>query len=160
MVTGLGAVTPLGLGATTLHDRWAAGEVGIAEGAGACAEFRPGEHLSVKEVRRLDRFAQFAVVAANEAILDAKLPEDEDFKERVGSVLGTGIGGIITFWQQSIKANEFGTWARTSPFFIPMLMSNAATAHISMRFGFRGPFFSAGSACASANDAVAVAYNY
>lgn len=123
-------------------------------------DFAPEEVIGKKEIRRLDRFAQFALVAAHEAITDAALPDDDTFKERTGSVLGTGIGGIITFWQQSIKANEYGTWSRTSPFFIPMLMSNAATAHISMRYGFHGPIFSAGSACASANDAVAVAYNY
>jgi 3-oxoacyl-[acyl-carrier-protein] synthase II len=172
VVTGVGAVTPIGNTASDFWNRLIAGESGVApitafdasdfttRFAAEVKDFAPEAVVGKKEARRLDRFAQFAVVAAQEAITDAQLPEDDAFKERVGSVLGTGIGGIITFWQQSIKANEYGTWSRTSPFFIPMLMSNAATAHISMRHGFRGPFFSAGSACASANDAVAVAYNY
>ena len=71
VVTGMGAVTPLGIGAATLHDRWAAGEVGIADGSAACREFDPKDHLSVKEARRLDRFAQLAVIAAGEAIAQA-----------------------------------------------------------------------------------------
>jgi len=67
LVTGLGAVTPLGVGAAHLHERWAAGVCGIEDRAGACRDFDPAEHLSVKEVRRLDRFSQFALVAAGEA---------------------------------------------------------------------------------------------
>ena len=71
VVTGLGAVTPLGVGAAPLHDRWADGEVGIVDGAGACRDFEPKDFLSVKEVRRLDRFSQLALVAADEAIAQA-----------------------------------------------------------------------------------------
>ena len=97
----------------------------------------------------MDRFTQFAFVAAREAIADAKLPDDEEFKARVGGVIGTGIGGIITFWLNSDKANENGTWSKVTPFFIPMLMANAAPAHISMAYGYHGPFFAAASACAS-----------
>ncbi len=107
----------------------------------------------------MDRFTQFAFVAAREAIEDAKLPDDEAFKQRVGGVVGTGIGGIITFWLNSDKANENGTWSKVTPFFIPMLMANAAPAHISMAFGYQGPFFAAASACASGNDALVTAYN-
>jgi 3-oxoacyl-(acyl-carrier-protein) synthase len=66
-ITGIGAITPLGVGAASLHERWAAGECGIVDGAGACTAFEPGDHLSTKEVRRLDRFSQFALVAAGEA---------------------------------------------------------------------------------------------
>jgi len=75
-------------------------------------------------------------------------------------VLGTGIGGILTFWHNSDIANKNGTWSKVTPFFIPMLMANASGAHISMYFGYRGPFFSAASACASGNDAIITAYNY
>ena len=106
----------------------------------------------------MDRFAQFAAVAAAEAIADAALPDDEATKERVGAVLGSGIGGILTFWQESERAAVAQSWARCSPFFIPMLMANAGPAHISMAHGFRGPIFSVASACASANDAMAIAY--
>jgi 3-oxoacyl-[acyl-carrier-protein] synthase II len=172
VVTGLGAVTPLGNTRDEFWRRLVAGESGVAPiGAFDASDFstrfaaevrdlHAEELLGKKEARRLDRFAQFAMIAAREAIDDAKLPTDDAFKERVGSVLGTGIGGILTFWQNSEIANKNGTWSRVTPFFIPMLMANAAPAHISMAFGFKGPFFSAASACASGNDAIAVAYNY
>jgi 3-oxoacyl-[acyl-carrier-protein] synthase II len=172
VVTGLGSITPIGNSTGEFWRRLVAGESGVGpitafdaadfatRFAAEVKDFTPDEIVGKKEARRLDRFAQFAIAAAHEAIADAGLPEDEEFKNRVGAVLGTGIGGIITFWQQSIKAAELGTWAKTSPFFIPMLMGNAAPANISMRHGFRGPVFAASSACASANDAIAVAYNY
>jgi 3-oxoacyl-[acyl-carrier-protein] synthase II len=172
VVTGLGAVTPLGNTRDEFWRRLVAGESGVgpitaydASGfttriAAEVKDFAPEGRLGKKDARRLDRFTQFAVVASIEAIEDAKLPDDDEFSSQVGAVIGTGIGGINTFWQQSIKANEQGTWARTSPFFIPMLMSNAAPAHVSMRYGFRGPVFAVASACASANDAIVAAYNY
>ena len=172
VVTGLGAVTPLGNTTADFWRRLIAGESGVGpitafdsadfttHFAAEVKDFAPEDILGKKETRRLDRFAQLALVAAHEAILDANFPDDVEFKEHVGAVLGTGIGGINTFWIQSIRAAELGTWSKVSPFFIPMLMSNAAPAHISMRYGFKGPFFSAGSACASGNDAAAVAYNY
>lgn len=172
VVTGLGSITPIGNSTAEFWRRLVAGESGVGpitafdaadfatRFAAEVKDFTPDELIGKKEARRLDRFAQFAIAAAYEAIADAGLPDDEEFKAKVGAVLGTGIGGIITFWQQSIKAAELGTWAKTSPFFIPMLMGNAAPANISMRHGFRGPVFAASSACASANDAVAVAYNY
>ena len=101
VVTGLGAVTPMGVGAAALYERWLAGECGIVDGAGACTDFEPGELLSVKEVRRLDRFSQFALVAAAEALADAgwdgEIPYDP---MRVGCILATGIGGIQTIENQ------------------------------------------------------------
>jgi 3-oxoacyl-[acyl-carrier-protein] synthase II len=172
VVTGLGAVTPIGNNRQDFWQNCVAGESGVGpitafdadlfatRIAAEVKDFRPEDLLGRKDARRMDRFTQFAVVAGAEAIADANLPDDADFKARVGSVLGTGIGGIITFWLNSEKASENGTWAKVSPFFIPMLMSNAQAAHISMRHGFRGPIFSAGSACASGNDAIITAYNY
>ena len=101
VVTGLGAVTPLGLGAATLHDRWAAGEVGITEGVGACREFEAKDHLSIKEARRLDRFAQLAVVAAGEALAEAGWGEEAPYDPmRIGCILATGIGGQSTIETQ------------------------------------------------------------
>ncbi|MBV8490327.1 MAG: beta-ketoacyl-ACP synthase II, partial [Candidatus Eremiobacteraeota bacterium] len=93
------------------------------------------------------------------AIEDAKLPDDPEFKKQVGGVIGTGIGGIITFWLNSDIANKNGTWSKVTPFFIPMLMANAGTAHVSMAYGFQGPHFATASACASGNDAICTAYN-
>src|SRR6185437_12893633 len=93
VITGVGAVTPLGVGASALHSRWAEGEVGIVDGAGACSDFEPKEFLSVKEIRRLDRFSQLALVAAAEAIdqagWDGEIPYDP---MRVGCIVATGIG--------------------------------------------------------------------
>ena len=172
VVTGLGAVTPTGNTRDEFWRRTIAGESGIGpitafdaglfttRIAGEVKDFRPEELIGRKEARRLDRFSQFAIVAGREAIEDARLPDDPELKQRTGAVVGTGIGGIITFWLNSEKANENGTWSKVTPFFIPMLMSNAAPAHISMTYGFKGPVFATGSACASANDAICVAYNY
>ena len=171
-MTGLGGVTPLGNTVDEFWRRLISGESGV--GPITCfdasdfttrfaAEVRDfdGEALIGKrEAKRMDRFSQYAFVAAREAIGDADLPADQEFKNRVGSVLGTGIGGILTFWHNSEIANRNGTWSKVTPFFIPMLMANAAPAHISMQYGFRGPFFSAASACASANDAIVTAYNF
>ncbi len=172
VVTGLGAVTPLGNTRDEFWRRLVAGESGIGpitafdaapfttRIAGEVKDFDVEDLIGRKESRRMDRFTHFAFVAAREAIEDAKLPDTPEFKEKVGAIVGTGIGGIITFWQQSIRAQEVGNWSKTSPFFIPMLMTNAAPGHISMAYGYHGPFFSTGSACASANDAIVVAYNY
>ncbi len=165
-------MTPLGNTRAEFWRRLIAGESGVGpitafdasdfvtQIAAEVKDFQPDELLGRKEARRMDRFTQFAVVAAREAIEDAKLPQDEAFKQRVGAVLGTGIGGITTFWINSEKANVYGTWSKVTPFFIPMLMANAEAAHISMQHGFKGPIFSAASACASANDAIVTAYNF
>jgi 3-oxoacyl-[acyl-carrier-protein] synthase II len=172
VVTGLGAVTPLGNTREEFWRRLVAGESGVGpitafdasdfptRFAAEIKDFDAEALLGRREARRMDRFSQYALVAAREAIEDAQLPQDQEFKNKVGAVLGTGIGGILTFWHNSDIANKNGTWAKVTPFFIPMLMANASAAHISMQFGFRGPFFSAASACASANDAIVTAYNY
>src|ERR1700733_1148534 len=96
-VTGVGAVSPLGVGAPALLERWLAGASGVRDGEAPCADFVPGEFLSTKEARRADRFTQLALAAASEAIADAgwqtELPYDA---RRVGCLIGTGIGGIVT----------------------------------------------------------------
>ena len=172
VVTGLGAVTPMGNTRDEFWRRLIAGESGVGpitafdasdfstRFAAEVKDFDAEGLLGKREVKRMDRFSQYAVVAAREAIEDAALPMNAEFKNRVGSVLGTGIGGILTFWHSSEVANKNGTWAKVTPFFIPMLMANAAPAHISMQYGFRGPFFTTSSACASGNDAIVCAYNF
>ena len=127
--------------------------------AGEVKDFNADELIGKKESRRMDRFSQYALAAAIEAIADAALPEDQAFRDNVGAVIGSGIGGIQTFWYESEKAKQNGNWVKTSPFFIPSLMANAAPAQISMRYGFRGGLFSIASACASANDAIVTAYH-
>ncbi len=154
VITGLGAITPLGVGARTLHEQWAAGVCGIVDGAGAASEFEPSDHLSVKEVRRLDRFAQFAVVAAEEALGEAGwldgLPYDP---LRVGCVVASGIGGIQTVIAQHNVLRDKGA-KLVSPLGIPQLMGNAATAAVSMKYGLRGQSFGIVSACSAGAHAI------
>jgi 3-oxoacyl-[acyl-carrier-protein] synthase II len=171
VVTGLGAVTPLGNTYAEFWRRLIAGDCGVGpitvfdasafstQIAAEVKDFDAEGLVGKKESRRMDRFSQYAMAAAKEAIVDASLPQDQAFKDRVGAIIGTGIGGIQTFWYEAEKAKQNGNWVKTSPFFIPMLMANAAPAHISMAHGYRGPVFSAASACASANDAISTAYN-
>jgi len=157
VITGLGAVTPLGVGVDALFDRWAAGECGILDGAGACTDFEPSELLSVKEVRRLDRFSQFALVAAAEAVGGAGWDGEPPYDPfRTGCVVATGIGGIQTVENQLDIQRERGA-GRMSPLGIPAQMSNAAAAAISMKYGLKGQAFAVGSACSSGAHAIGTA---
>ncbi len=154
VITGVGAVTPLGVGATTLVERWAAGECGIADGFGRCDEFEPTDVLTRKEARRADRFTQLAVSAADEAIDAAgwadELPYDAG---RIGCVIGTGIGGLGSLEQQQDVLRDRGAKA-VSPLAVPMLMGNAAAAAVAMRSGFHGGSFGVMSACAAGAHAI------
>ena len=154
LVTGVGAVTPLGVGADSLIDRWAAGEVGIADGVGRCSDYEATDHLSKKEVRRQDRFTQLAVVAADEALAGAgwadELPVDPD---RVGCVIGTGIGGLGSLEREQGVLWEKGPKA-ISPLAVPQLMGNAAAAAVAMRHGIHGHSFGVMSACAAGAHAI------
>ena len=154
VVTGLGAVTPLGIGAKPLHERWAAGEVGIVDGAGSCTDFEPKEFLSVKEIRRLDRFSQLASVAADEAIAqagwDGELPYDP---MRVGCIIATGIGGIETVEVQHDIMRDRGA-KMVSPLGIPLYMPNAGAAAVSMKHGLQGQMYGLVSACSGGAHAI------
>jgi 3-oxoacyl-[acyl-carrier-protein] synthase II len=154
VVTGLGAVTPLGVGADVLHDRWAQGIVGIADGAGRSSDFEPADHLSVKEARRLDRFSQFALVAAGEAIAQAGWLDGQPYDPlRVGCVVATGIGGQWTIETQLDVMRERGE-RMVSPLGIPQYMPNAAAAAITMKHHLQGQSYQVGSACASGAHAL------
>jgi len=157
VVTGVGAVTPLGIGARTLYERWRAGVSGIQDGVGAATEFDPTEHLSIKEARRADRFSQFAMVASDEALEEAgwseQLPYDAD---RIATLIGTGIGGIGTLEANHKLLLEKGPKA-VSPLSIPLLMGNSASAAVSMRHGLRGQSFATLSACAAGAHAIGTA---
>jgi 3-oxoacyl-[acyl-carrier-protein] synthase II len=154
VVTGVGAVTPLGVGADVLYERWAAGECGILDGAGACTDFEPSELLSVKEIRRLDRFSQLALVAAGEAVADAGWDGGMAYDPlRVGCVVSTGIGGIQTIELQHDVLRDRGP-ARMSPLGIPAQMPNAAAAAVSMKYGLKGQMYSVVSACSSGAHAI------
>jgi 3-oxoacyl-[acyl-carrier-protein] synthase II len=157
VITGVGAVTPLGIGARTLYERWAAGECGIVDGVGACSEFEPGDFLSVKEARRLDRFSQLAIVAAAEALKQAGWEGRPPYDPlRVGCVIATGIGGIHTIESQHDVLRERGP-KMLSPLGIPQFMPNAAAAAVSMRHGLRGQTYGVVSACSGGAHAIGCA---
>jgi 3-oxoacyl-[acyl-carrier-protein] synthase II len=154
VVTGVGAVTPLGVGAPALHERWARGDCGIVDGAGACSEFEPKEFLSVKEVRRLDRFSQLVVVAAGEALAQAGWHDELPYEPfRTACVIATGIGGLETLELQRDVMRERGA-KMVSPLGIPQYMPNAGAAAVAMKHGLRGQTYGIVSACSSGAHAV------
>jgi 3-oxoacyl-[acyl-carrier-protein] synthase II len=154
VITGMGAVTPLGVGAEALHGRWADGEVGIVDGAGACSDFEPKEFLSVKEIRRLDRFSQLALVAAGEAIAQAGWDGEKPYDPmRIGCIVATGIGGIETVETQHDVMRDRGA-KMVSPLGIPQYMPNAGAAAVSMKYGLQGQMYGIVSACSSGGHAV------
>jgi 3-oxoacyl-[acyl-carrier-protein] synthase II len=157
LVTGVGAVTPLGIGARVLYERWSAGECAIHDGEAPCADFEPTDHLSVKEARRADRFTQLAIVACAEAMVESGWEEELPCEaDRIGCVIGTGIGGIGTIVDGQDILREKGA-ERVSPLSIPLMMSNAAAAALSLRHKLKGPSFAISSACASGAHAIGTA---
>lgn len=172
VITGLGAVTPIG---RCVKEYWEALCNGV-NGAGditrfdstkfrtriACEvkDFDPLQYFDRKEVRKLDLYTQFAVVASDEAILDANITKDNTDLDEVGVVFSSGIGGINSFYEEvSAYATGDGT-PRFNPFIIPKLLPDLAGGHISIKHGFRGPNFSTVSACASSANAIVEGYNY
>ena len=172
VVTGLGAVTPLG---NNVSDYWD-GLVNGASGAGpithfdaakfktqfACEVkgFDPEQYFERKEARKYDRYAQFAIAAAKESVEDAGFDLEKIDHNRVGVIFAAGIGGIATFEHEvgGFYASE-DKIPRFNPFFIPKMISDIAAGHISMMYGFRGPNFSTVSACASSTHAVGIAFD-
>ena len=157
VITGVGAVTPLGVGARGLHERWAAGETAFRDGEAPCADFDVTDFMTPKQARRADRATQLAVAAGDEALADAGwadgLPYDP---ELIGCVLGTGIGGISTIEGNQDSLRDKGPGS-VSPLAIPLMMSNAGSAAISLRHDLRGPVFSVVSACAAGSHAIGTA---
>src|SRR3984957_2046513 len=157
VVTGLGSVSPLGVGARALIERWIAGASGVQNGEAPCAEFDAGDFLSVKEARRADRFTQLALAAAAEALADAGWDRELPCApERIGCLIGTGIGGIATIEVNHASLTEKGVRGVT-PLAVPLMMGNAGSAAVSMRYGLRGPAFGVVSACAAGAHAIGTA---
>ncbi len=167
----MGAITPLG---NTLDEYWnnlVAGVSGAAPVTIFNAEkfktrfgcevknFEPTKYLDKKEARKLDRFAQFAVAASDEAMASAGLTRDNINPDRVGVVLGSGIGGLTTFQHEVADFATGDGTPRFSPFFIPKMILDIAAGHVSMRYNLRGPNFSVVSACASSTNAIMDAFN-
>ena len=171
VVTGLGALTPLG---KTVESYWQ----GLTDGVSGCDEIKQFDaskfktrfacevkdfdattYLDRKEARKIDRFSQFALIASDEAVKDAGITRDNVDPDRVGVIFGSGIGGLITFQEEVVNfANGDGT-PRFNPFFIPKMILDIAAGHISMRHGFRGPNFAVVSACASSTNAIIDAFD-
>jgi 3-oxoacyl-[acyl-carrier-protein] synthase II len=157
VITGVGAVTPLGVGARALHERWTAGTCAVRDGEAPCAEFDVTEFMTSKQARRADRSTQFAIAAGAEALADAGWDEELPYDpELIGCVLGTGIGGIETLENNHDVLRDSGP-ASVSPLAVPLMMSNAGSAALSLRFDLRGPVFSVVSACAAGSHAIGTA---
>ena len=157
VITGVGAISPLGVSADALIERWSAGDSGIEDGMGRCADFDPLRSMTKKQIHRSDRFTQLALGAAEEAVGQAGWTPDLPYApERIACIVGTGIGGIATFEIQYLTLQERGRDA-FSPFGIPMMMPNAASGAVAMRYGITGPNWCVASACAAAAHAIGTA---
>jgi 3-oxoacyl-[acyl-carrier-protein] synthase II len=172
VVTGLGALTPLG---NTVKEYWDNLEKGVSGAAPitkfdaskfktrfACEVkgFDVGKFIDRKDAKRMDLFCQYAVVSADDAIKDAGLNSEKVNKERVGVIWASGIGGLITFQEQVTEFAKGDGTPRFNPFFIPKMIIDLSAGQISMRHGFMGPNFSVVSACASSTNALIDAFNY
>jgi 3-oxoacyl-[acyl-carrier-protein] synthase II len=172
VVTGLGALTPIG---NTLLAYWEGLKNGTSGAAPitrfnaslfktkfACEikNFDIGNFMDRKEARKMDPFAQYAMVVVDEAIKDSQLPLAEINPNRVGVIWGSGIGGLLTF-QEEVKSYAKGDGTpRFNPFFIPKMIPDLSAGHISIKYGFRGPNFVTVSACASSTNAIYDAFTY
>ncbi|MEO8769264.1 MAG: beta-ketoacyl-ACP synthase II [Ferruginibacter sp.] len=171
VVTGLGAITPLG---RTVAEYWD----GLTNGVSGCdyikqfdvtkfktrfacevKDFEPTNYLDRKEARKMDRYCQFALIASDEAVKDAGISRENVNPERVGVIFASGIGGLITFQEEVINFASGDGTPRFNPFFIPKMILDIAAGQISMRHGFRGPNYAVVSACASSTNAIIDAFD-
>ncbi len=172
VVTGLGALTPIG---STLQQYWEGLKRGDS-GAAPITRFDPtqfktkfacevknfdvGNFMDRKEARKMDPFAQYAMVAVDEAVKDSKLPLQDLNLNRIGVIWGSGIGGLLTF-QEEVKTYAKGDGTpRFNPFFIPKMIPDLSAGHISIKYGFRGPNYVTVSACASSTNALYDAFTF
>jgi 3-oxoacyl-[acyl-carrier-protein] synthase II len=171
VVTGLGAITPIGNDVRSYWDALAKGK----SGAGPitrfdCSKFKTRfacevkdldvtPYLDKKDARRMDLFTQYALITSQQAIDDSALDLEKINLDRAGVIWGSGIGGLTSFFSEVIDYAKGDGTPRFSPFFIPMMIADIASGYISIRFGFRGPNYTTVSACASANNALVDAFN-
>lgn len=172
VITGIGALTPIGNTREEYWDGLKNGRSGAApitrfdaskfKTKFACEVkgFDVGNFIDRKEARKMDPFAQYAMVVADEAIKDSNLPLDQLNPDRVGVIWGSGIGGLLTF-QEEVKSFAHGDGTpRFNPFFIPKMIADLSAGHISIKYGFRGPNFTTVSACASSTNSIYDAFTY
>lgn len=172
VVTGIGALTPIGNTAPAYWEGLVKGVSGAApitrfdaskfKTRFACEVkgFDPMDFIEKREVRRMDAFSHYAIASAEEAIKDAGLVPERLDVDRVGVIWGSGIGGLLSFQEEVRNYVEGGGEPRFNPFFIPKMISDIAAGHISIRYGFRGPNYCTVSACASSTNALIDAFNY
>ncbi len=169
VITGMGILSPLGLDTKTTWEGLVAGKSGIdyitlfdpadmkAKFAGEVKGFVPTDYIERKEARHMDRFAQLAVAASREAVASARLEINSTNDEDIGVIIGSGIGGLTTLFEQAKILVERGP-DRVSPFLAPMMIADIAAAQISIALGIKGPNFCTTSACSSGSDAIGAAY--
>ena len=170
VITGMGTVNPLGnnveaywqnivngVSGIGLIDRFDTEKFSVHFG-GQVKDFDPATVISEKEIKKLDLYTQFAIYAAEEAMVDSGLKANLPDPDRAGVIIGSGIGGIVSFEVEFEKYYTKGP-RRVSPFFIPQMIADIASGHVSMKYNLKGPNFATVSACASANHAIAFAYN-
>lgn len=172
VVTGLGALTPIGNNVEEYWDNLVKGTSGAdhitrfdasnfkTKFACEVKNFNPQDHFDRKESRKLDMFAMFGMVAADEAIQDSALDLETLDLDRAGVIFGSGIGGFTTIYDEMIALSKNPELVRINPFFIPKLIIDIAAGQISMKYGFRGPNFATVSACATSTNAIIDAFNY
>jgi 3-oxoacyl-[acyl-carrier-protein] synthase II len=170
VITGMGALTPIGMSTPDFWQGLIQGKSGVREithfdtsqyatkFAAQLEDYDPGKYLDHKEARRMDKFCQFALVASDEALIDSKIDLDSINKDNVAVLIGSGIGGMDTFYRQAIELRDRGPRG-VSPFFIPMLIPDIASGQVSIKYGFRGANFCAVSACATGSHNIGLAYD-
>jgi 3-oxoacyl-[acyl-carrier-protein] synthase II len=169
VVTGLGAITPIGNDIDTLWQNLIAGKSGIgpvtrfdpskytSKIVGEVKDFDPLKYFEAKSLKRMDLFCQYALASATQALEDSGIDLSKVNKDRCGAIVASGIGGLTTWEEQHNRLLEKGP-SRISPFFIPSMIVNTASGSLAIRFGIKGPNFSVSSACASAGHAIGEAY--
>ncbi len=171
VITGLGALTPIGNNVDSFWQALLNGKSGAApikqfdsslfktQFACELKDFNIEDHMDRKEARKLDQFAQYALVSATQAVEDSKLLDSNPNKDRIGVVWGSGIGGLKTFQDEAQNFFAGDGTPRINPFFIPKMIADIASGHISIKYGFRGPNYVTVSACASSTNAIIDAFN-
>ena len=170
VITGMGAITPIGIGLNEYWEGLIEGRNGVdlithfdttkfdTKFAAEVKNFKPEDYLDKKAIRRLDPFAQFAVVSADMAMQDSGIDLEKVDRDRFGVIYGSGIGGMRTLQEQHFAFFNGLDPHKISPFFVPMMISDIAAGQISIRFGLKGPNYATTSACATASHAIADAY--
>lgn len=170
VITGIGALTPVGKGAPDFWNGLVSGESGArsithfdtdkfaTKFAAQIDDYKASDHMDPKVARRMDKFCQYAMIAGEEALQDSNIDLESVDLTRVATMIGSGIGGMETFYKQAVDFHDKGPRA-VSPFFIPMLIPDIAAGQISIKYGFQGPNFCTVSACATGSHNIGLAYD-